>query len=165
MAAHILVLSPDEMIAEVIAEALDLEGYGVTHSVYRDQMPEAAQETSCDLLLFDYGGGAQPPGAALLPAVQNLLDHTAAPLVIITTNPATLDDQMPWIQSEGIPLLPAPFLLDALLDVVQAALARSRSRLAKSRTQLTESQACIARSQARIAETETRLYRSPPAGP
>jgi len=127
MAAHILVLSPDTLVAEVVAEALNLEGYGVTHSVYHDRLPVEAQEASCDLLLFDYGGGAQPLGAGLLPAVQDLMAHTAAPLVIITTTPPALAAQASWIQAEQIALLPAPFPLDTLLAVVQTSLAQSRA--------------------------------------
>jgi CheY-like chemotaxis protein len=120
-AARILLVEDDAGIRDSVAECLELEGYDVA------ALPNGSAA-------LEWLAGHEPPAVAIVDLVMPVMSGAEllarlkddprlarVPAVLMTAAMATEDAPMP----EADALLPKPFELDALLDLVRRLSARS----------------------------------------
>lgn len=118
-AAVVLVIDDEDYVADMIASALDMEGYTV-HVAYNGREGlHSAQSIRADLIVVDI---MMPyiSGEELIDLIRADGHHDATPIILISAG------ARPRRQWPDVTFIAKPFELNNLLDEAGAALARKR---------------------------------------
>jgi DNA-binding response OmpR family regulator len=117
-APRILIVDDDASLRLLCRVNLELEGYRVVEAQNLAEAEDALAGATVDLVLLDVHVGADD-GLELMRSLRKR-EHTAA--VVLFTGSAQLD---PATRAEADGVLPKPFRLDQLFDVVRGLVRRS----------------------------------------
>ena len=123
--ARIALINDDTIFLELMRDLLQgIEGYEVLLCKEGDRAYEYVKEQRPDLIVLDIRMGGEELGWTLLELLT--LDPATRPIPLVVCSAAIRDlqDHGPMLREFGIDVLPKPFDLDALLEKVEADLAR-----------------------------------------
>lgn len=128
-AARIALINDDTTYLELMHDLLATEeGYEVLICKENDNAYEFVKEQRPDLVLLDIRMGGQEAGWTILELLT--LDPATRPIPVIVCSAAieNLRAHEPLLQKFGLDVLPKPFDLEVLLEKVQSALEKGRTR-------------------------------------
>jgi DNA-binding response OmpR family regulator len=124
---QIAVINDNTEYLQLMHDLLQEEaGYTVTICKEADNAYAFVKETQPDLVILDIRVGSEENGWAILECLT--LDPRTRPIPVIICSAAihSLQEHEELLQQYDCDVLPKPFDLDALLDKVEAALAKQR---------------------------------------
>ncbi len=125
--ARIAVINDDTHFLQLMHDLLEEEeGYSVTICKEADNAYAFVKETRPDLVILDIRVGHEESGWMILNLLT--LDPVTRPIPVIVCSAAihSLREHEELLQRYDCDVLPKPFDLDALLDTIEASLAKRR---------------------------------------
>jgi DNA-binding NtrC family response regulator len=123
--AHTVLIVDDEAaIRRVLDRALTQAGYGVFTAASGEEAFEILSGNAVDLVLMDLRM-PRMSGRTLFHTIRSQWPHMADRIVVTSGDPEA-PEHRDWLQMHALPILPKPFELDYVLDVVAARLAVPR---------------------------------------
>ncbi len=120
MAAHIVVINHSPDLLEMFQDLLEYAGYMVmvTTQLFGTHMVAEVAQAQPAVLIVDYPAIQEPEAWALIKQLHQDATTCHIPLVVSTTSPTLERDHGTWLAAHQIPILPKPFSMDALVDLV-----------------------------------------------
>jgi CheY-like chemotaxis protein len=123
--ARLVLINDDTAFLDLMYELLErIEGYEVRICKEGDRAYGFVKEHRPDLVLLDIRTGGEEVGWTLLELLTLDPETRPIPLIVCSAALHALQDHEPLFGRYGVDVLPKPFDLDALLEKVQAGLAR-----------------------------------------
>ena len=118
MTAHIVVINHSPDLLEMFQDLLEYAGYRVTTHRFAPQTVAQVAQAQPAVLIVDYPGIQEPEAWALIEQLHQDATTRHIPLVVSTTSPTLERDHGAWLAAHQIPILPKPFGMDTLVDLV-----------------------------------------------
>jgi CheY-like chemotaxis protein len=118
MTAHIVVINHSPDLLELFQDLLEYAGYRVTTHRFAPQTVAEVAQAQPAVLIVDYPGIQEPEAWALIEQLHQDATTRHIPLVVSTTSPTLERDHGAWLAAHQIPILPKPFGMDTLVDLV-----------------------------------------------
>ncbi len=118
MTAHIVVINHSPDLLELFQDLLEYAGYRVTTHRFAPQTVAQVAQAQPAVLIVDYPGIQEPEAWALIEQLHQDATTRHIPLVVSTTSPTLERDHGAWLAAHQIPILPKPFGMDTLVDLV-----------------------------------------------
>ena len=115
---HVLVIDGAEQVGELMRDVLEEEGYRVSVVAQPPADLVATTQDGVDLVVLDPGLGGEDPGGWFRQSIERHDEDTGIPLVICTANSRILRDLADDLADRDIDVVPKPFEINALLQVV-----------------------------------------------
>ena len=125
--ARIAAIDDDPATLELLRELLAVsEGYDVVTCTVGEQAYDVVKAHRPDLIVLDIRMGGEEIGWTVLERLTLDPETRAIPVLVCSAGVASLAAHRPLLEGYGVEVLPKPFDLDALLEKVEACLARGR---------------------------------------
>jgi CheY-like chemotaxis protein len=125
--ARIAAINDDPALLELLRDLLGVsEGYEVVTCTVGEQAHDFVKEHRPDLILLDLRMGGEEIGWAVLERLTLDPETRSIPVIVCSVAVARLAEHGSLLKRDGVEVLPKPFDLEALLQKVEACLARGR---------------------------------------
>ena len=122
MMARIAVINNDPVFLALMRELLTLEGYE-THAFHEGSADySAVRELAPDAIILDIRLEHPAAGFELLDLVRRDPATARMPIIVCSADVRALQERALYLQSQRCQVLPKPFDLDTLLDMLRRAL-------------------------------------------
>ena len=115
---HVLVIDGATVVGELMREVLEEEGYRVSVTTEVPADPADMAQDGVDLILLDPGIGGEDPDGWFRQSLEHDHEAMGIPLVVCTSNSRILRNLADDLALRNIDVVPKPFDIDALLEVV-----------------------------------------------
>lgn len=127
MATRILVINDTQEILELFQEILGDEGYDVVLYSYAPREIREIENIAPDLIILDYIFGSEKTGWQTLQKLKMRRSTATIPVIVCTAAIKEVREIEGYLEAKGVAVVPKPFDIDDLLDVVKKALATRES--------------------------------------
>lgn len=122
MGARILVVNDTQEILDLFRVLLEEEGHEVALYSYAILDMREIEQLHPDLIILDYIFGTEKTGWQMLQKLKMTRQTATIPIIICTAATRDVREIEGYLQSQGIRLVPKPFDIETLLEVVKRAL-------------------------------------------
>ncbi len=124
--ARILVAEDDRDLRELLSELLGEEGYEVEMCERIIEAHEAARRARPDLVICNLTGSDGREHWEIVEALRRDPDIRHIPVILLTAATEVLEEREERVRALDVEVLPKPFEIDDLLDLVGRLLSRGR---------------------------------------
>ena len=122
MSSTILIVDDSKLVTDIVKMRLEMYGYEVSVAHCGEDGLSRVVDVAPDLIVLD----VQMPGVDGIEVFRTMRadpDMQDIPVIFFTANAEKLKQRLPEVEGLGAALLPKPFNVIRLLDMVEAALA------------------------------------------